>query len=301
MSNYDIAMVRSFVTVFETMSVGIAAEQLHVSQPAISYNLGKLRRLFDDPLFHKRNGRMEPTTLAEALYPDLVEALSRLDSVLAQPLEFDPATSNRTFTLVTTDIGLIGLVPRLIQAIAGQAPRVSLHVEPLHLSSAADDLIAGRIDAVICTPQIPSKDLTRDILFMQRYAGVRAPSHPRVGDAPTLDEYLAERHVSISREAGHTVVPDHLATLGRELDVAIAVPNFMALPGIIAETEYLGFAPKLTAERLEATGTARSFTLPFETPLAEVSLYMLRRSVRSAAGAWLRSTIIDTLQDLDRH
>lgn len=300
MSNYDIAMVRSFVTVFETMSVGIAAEQMHVSQPAISYNLGKLRRLFDDPLFHKRKGRMVPTTLAEALYPDLVEALGRLDSVLAQPLDFDPSTSTRTFTLVTTDIGLVGLVPRLIPAISAQAPRVSLNVEPLQLSTAAADLIAGRIDAVLCTPQIPSKDLTRDILFMQAYAGVRAPNHPRIGDEPTMEEYLAERHVAISREAGHTIVPDYLETLGRELDVAIAVPNFMALPGIIAETEYLGFAPKLTAERLEATGTARAFTLPFETPPAEVSLYMLRRSGRSAAGGWLRAIIIDTLQDLDR-
>lgn len=300
MSNYDIAMVRAFVTVFETMSVGVAAEQLHVSQPAISYNLGKLRRLFDDPLFHKRSGRMVATTLAEALYPDLVDALSRLDSVLARPLDFNPATSTRTFTLVTTDIGLIGLVPRLIQAISALAPRVSLNVEPLHLSTAADDLIAGRIDAVICTPQILSKDLARDILFTQVYDGIRAPSHPRIGDNPTLEEYLGERHVAISREAGHTVVPDHLATLGLRLDVAIAVPNFMALPGIIAETEYLGFAPRLTAERLERTGTARSFTLPFETPPAEVSLYMLGRSVRSPTGAWLRTTIIDTLQDLDR-
>jgi DNA-binding transcriptional LysR family regulator len=299
-SNYDIAMVRSFVMVYETMSVGIAAEQLHVSQPAISYNLGKLRRHFDDPLFHKRNGRMAPTSLAEALYPELVEALARLDAVLVQPLAFDPATSTRTFTLATTDVGLVGLVPRLIQAISAQAPRVSLSVEPLQLSTAADELIAGRVDFVICTPLLHSNDLTRDVLFRQTYAGVCAPTHPRIGEAPTLEEYLAERHVAISPEVGHTVVPDRIAALGRSLDIAISVPNFTALPGIIAETEYLGFAPQLSAERLENTGTARAFTLPFDSPPAEVSLYMLGRAVRSAAGGWLRSLIIETLVSLDR-
>lgn len=297
--SYDIAMIRAFILVYETRSVGITAANLHVSQPAVSYNLSKLRRHFDDPLFHRRNGQMLPTAVADQIYPELVDALARMDSVLAAPHAFDAQTSTRTFTLTTTDVGMLGLVPRLLRALTAAAPRAALHVRPLDLPEAADDLATLRTDAVICTPSIGGEEITRDLLFRQPYVGVCAPHHPRIGDRPTMEEYLAERHIAITSETGHTVVSERLADLDAQIDVAITVPNFTALPGIIADSELLGFAPRITAARLHASGVARAFEFPFEVPQTEVSLFMLRRTAGTPANAWFRSLVLDTLRHLD--
>lgn len=288
-------MVRAFALVYETGSVSLAAQRMHLSQPAISYSLGKLRRHFADPLFHKRSGRMVPTALADSIYPEIADLLGRLDLVLARPDAFDPATASRTFTISTTDVGMLGLAPRLMRAISS-APRVTLRFEPLHLPSVVDDLAAGRTDAVICTPEIRSGLLTRDVLFRQRYLGICAPSHPRIGDRPTSEEYLAERHVVMTPGSGHTVVMDRQQELGLDVEVAITVPSFTALPGIVSETELLGFAPQITARRLVEQGTARTFELPFNMTPTVVSLYMLRRATSASPGEWLRRTVTEELR-----
>lgn len=295
MSDYDLNMVRTFVLVYETRSARMAAEQLHVTQPAVSYNLGKLRRHFGDPLFVKNGGRMGPTTVADDLYPGLAAALAGMDNALAGPDSFSSAESTRTFNVSTTDIGLIGLIPRLMRRVATEAPRASLRVDPLRLSHAAEDLVAGRIDAVICTPQIHDEHLTHDILFSQQYLGVCAVDHPRITATPTLVEYLAERHVVIDRETGHLNTGEHLRRLGHTPDVALTIPNFTAIPGLMAETHYLGYAPQITADRMERSGAGRTFRLPFEVPRAEISLYMPRRFAASAPGAWLRSLILGSM------
>lgn len=297
-TDYDVNMVRAFALVYETRSVSLTAKQMHLSQPSISYSLSKLRRHFGDPLFQKRGGRMVPTALADSIYPEISEVLRRLEVVLAKPNAFDPVTTTRTFTISTTDVGMLGLAPRLMRAISS-APGVTLRFEPLHLSSVIDDLTAGRTDAVICTPELRSDLLTRDVLFRQVYLGICAPTHPRIGDRPTIEEYLAERHVVMTPGSGHTVVMDRQQELGLEVQVAITVPNFTALPGIVSETELLGFAPQITARRLAEQGTARTFELPFDVSPTEVSLYMLRRATSAPPGEWLRRIVIEELQTID--
>ena len=56
MSDFDLNLTRVFVLLYETGSVTITADTLHVTQPTISYSLRKLRRHFDDVLF-QRSGR----------------------------------------------------------------------------------------------------------------------------------------------------------------------------------------------------------------------------------------------------
>src|SRR5688572_18857509 len=85
---YDIGMLRVFLLVYETGSVTTSAERLYISQPSVSYTLRRLRLHFGDPLFQRRGQRLEPTSVADELYPKLRRLLESMDDVMARASSF---------------------------------------------------------------------------------------------------------------------------------------------------------------------------------------------------------------------
>lgn len=289
--HYDIGMVRVFVAVHETLSVTAAAERLYLTQPSVSYALGKLRRLFADPLFVRRGHRLVPTRRADVLYPRLKELLEGMDGAMGATEAFDPATTRRTFTLMLSDVGVTGLLPRIVAAMHQHSPAARLQVGALRVLRAVDALRMGTVDAVVCTPTLEGDDLDRDFLFSQPYLGMCRPDHPRIGPRPTLAQYEAEQHVAVAPTTGHGVVATSVREHGVVRDVALTLPSFTGIASILAITDYLGFAPRSYAERFAGRGDVRTFELPFPVPESVVSLYTMRRAIPSPEVEWLRSLL----------
>ena len=145
-----------------------------------------------------------------------------------------------------TDLGSAILLPRLIAYAAVHAPGIRFEVEQLHLPGAVGKLREGALDGFFCTPVLDEPGLRRDVLFEQRYAGICADSHPRIGETPTVGEILAEGHISIGQESGHQFIDDLLdrAAGGRAREIRATVPNFLLLPYLLEGTDLLGFAPQ---------------------------------------------------------
>lgn len=296
MAHYDLGMVRVFVLVYETGSVTATAEHLFLTQPSVSYTLRKLRTHFADPLFRRRGHTLEPTPVAEDLYPKLKRLLESLDEAMEGAADFHPASSSRRFRLRMTDVGVSGLLPSMARQLREEAPGILLEIETLNLATAAHELRSGQADAVICTALLEGADIRRDLLFEQAYAGLRAAGHPRISDAPTLEAYQAEQHVGVTPSSGHTALEHRARELGISRRVVLVVPNFSALPNLLRETELLSYAPSAVADRLAGQSVLETFRLPFEVPVTQVALYTLRRELPSPDLEWLRSTLVTTLQ-----
>lgn len=131
MDSFDLNLVRIFVLVYETRSVTATAEAVHLSQPTVSYSLGKLRRHFDDELFRRGKHGLAPTAVADRLYEPLQQALAGIQHATAPASTFDPATSRARFTICMSDLGQSSLLPRLLGSLQHEAPGVSLVVRPL--------------------------------------------------------------------------------------------------------------------------------------------------------------------------
>ena len=296
MADYDIGMIRVFVLIYETGSVTATAERLFLSQPSVSYTLRRLRTTLGDPLFVRRNQRLEPTSVAEDLYPRLRQLLDSLDDLMGRSPHFVPELSSRRFRLKLTDVGVSGLVPSIMRRVRSQAPGVVLDVGVFASSTAVQDLRAGKTDAVICSTRLDAPDLLRETLFTQAYVGVAAPDHPRIGDAPTIEEFEAEHHIAVGAETGHRAVDLRVQELGIKRRIALVIPSFSGLPSILAGTELLSFAPSPVAYLQAAMGQLKVFDLPFDVPIGEVGLYTIRREIPSPDVDWLRSCIIEALQ-----
>src|ERR1700754_617761 len=189
MAQTDLNLVRTFLRLYETRSVTRAAEQMSLTQPSVSHALRRLRKQFNDNLFSRSSGGLEPTERAREIYPLLRQAIDAVETTMAGVAGFDPETAQRTFHLQATDIGEIGLLPPVLAFIADSAPGVDLHVAPLNVATAATALRQGHTDAVLATTRITADDISRQVLVDDVYCGIRSATHPRITNQPSLREF----------------------------------------------------------------------------------------------------------------
>lgn len=69
--NVDLNLLRVFLAIWDFRSLTAAGARLGLTQPAVSHALGRLRLLFDDPLFVRVSHAMVPTEAATRLHAPL--------------------------------------------------------------------------------------------------------------------------------------------------------------------------------------------------------------------------------------
>lgn len=294
---YDMNLFRVFTTVFETRSVTEAAEHLSVSQPSVSYSLAKLRRLLSDPLFHRGPNGLEPSPLADRVYPEMLQAVEIMDSTVQGIARFTPRETTRTIRLMMTDLGLMALFPYIIRAIVDEAPQARIEVVPLDTAVLGDKLKRSEVDGAIGIASYPEADLVSDHLMDMPYVGICADTHPRMSETPSREAMATEHKVVVSNALGHEHVQERLSAVGVLPTPAIVLPHFAVLAQSLAVTEHISVVPKALADIFVSHGAIRQFELPFSVRPGHVALLTSRREPPSPMIDWLRGIVTKSLED----
>ena len=99
----DLNLLVALDAILEERSVMGASRRLHLSQPAMSAAIGRLRQYFNDEIFTISKRKLVPTPLAQSLEKPTRDILLRIRTNLISPPKFDPANSERRFRLVVSD------------------------------------------------------------------------------------------------------------------------------------------------------------------------------------------------------
>lgn len=292
--NVDFNLLRTFVVVYRTRSVTRAAEELRLSQPAVSHAVKRLRQHFDDPLFVRSRTGMEPTWLAASVYAEISGPLSQVAASAAERSRFDPGTSTRRFRIALTDLGEAGLLPRILQATGSAGNAIQVETVPLDIETVAKDVLSHDIDAAIGSSPVRGA-VAQEVLFHDRY-GCLVPEDLDVeGDTVSVDDLRRLPEVRVGPSAGHRVITDAVATLGAGIlsDVPhVEVNRFTSLARIVAQCGFFAIVPVDAFSRL-ITGLegTRLLELPFPSPRTGVHLISHRDAASSAAHAWFLDRI----------
>ncbi len=296
--SFDLNLARVFVLLYETGSVTVTADTLHVTQPTVSYNLAKLRRHFGDELFRRTGRGLTPTAGARRLYGPLQRALADLDGAIRLQTDemADPEAMAGRFTLALSDLGEATLLPRLLAAARRRAPRVSFSVRPLDVDDVEHQLRRGELDAFIATPVLTSHRTVRIPLFHEGYVAMVAADHPRVrGASLTMPELAAEDHATVFGPSGHVAPRALLAAHGLLDRVVVDATRFSMLPYLLEQTDLIAVVPEYVGEVFTASHRLRLVRLPFETEPIEVALYARHESSRSPSQRWLVQFMTEVL------
>jgi DNA-binding transcriptional LysR family regulator len=279
----DLNLLRVFDALLQDSSVTTAAERLHLSIPATSRALARLRRAMNDPILVRAGRGMAPTPYALRVAPRVRSLLDEA-SALINAKELDPGELRRTFTIRVGE----GVVTPLVKAVAAQAPGVVLRFVP-EGDESIGALRDGSVDLDIGAGHDTESDIRSVVLFRERLVGIVRAGSP-LGTRPTLKQLCRYPHVSVSRR-GRVRGPLDVAlqAAGLQRHVAAVVPFYSAAIQLVASSDHVGLASRRLAEQYP--GILRWFPINADLPEIEVRMRWHARLDADPAQRWLRETV----------
>ncbi|HDY7885647.1 LysR family transcriptional regulator [Vibrio vulnificus] len=301
MKNTDLNLIPIFVAIFEEQNLSKAAARLDISQPAVSKALARLRDIYDEPLFHRSPSGVEPTSFAVDIYPAMLTAFKNFTSTLSASSEFEAKVSNRIFSIACVSVASYELMPQLLKQIRQHAPNISLEVHPLFTEDYESDLRLQRYDLIIDMAPRGWTTLKVEPIFSERLMVVCCANHPRIADACSVAQFLAEEHVVVSRwHARKSLMSaEDIADLAQRKIVYRASGALEMLP-VIHGSEYIGMLPESTINAFAGTYNIKAVSLPFEHDVYDLCAIWHPSRSSESAHQWLRNQLKAAVKVLKR-
>ena len=290
----DLNLLVALDALLSERSVTRAAQRVGLSQPGMSNALGRLRRLFDDPLLVRQGATLVPTARAEALIGPVHEALELIRGALDVPRRLRPR--DRPPFVPPELLGLQRAdAHRPARARARGRRARGRRRGPAAAGRRRPGAVNGDVDLVIEPPEIMGDaDLESLRLWDDRWECCVWEGNTRVGKRMTLERYTALGHLIYSMGgAGQPVaLPDlHLGRLGVPRRIEVSVESFLLAPFLLQGTDLVTLIPKRAEAFLRRTGDIRVLESPIELPALVETLWWHSRATADPAHAWLRTRI----------
>jgi DNA-binding transcriptional LysR family regulator len=260
----DLNLLPALRALLEEGNVTAAARRMGVTQSAMSRSLGRLRELFEDPLFVRVGRGLGPTRLARELAGPLERSLDDVERLLGRRDAFDPRRARRRFRIAAIDYPQLTVLAPLVRRIARTAPGIDLEIR--QVSSANDrELESGALDLLLSPRQPSGAGIVWTRLFADRYVCITDAA--RRLRRLTLATFLELKHVFVApRERPGGAVDEALAERGLHRRVALQVPGFLLLPEVLAGTPYIATVPHQMARLLARRRRLRILPPPIPIP-----------------------------------
>jgi DNA-binding transcriptional LysR family regulator len=289
----DLNLLAALHALLEERHVTRAGHRLGLSQPAMSANLARLRRHFDDELLVRAHGGYELTPLAATLVEPTATAWRAVGQVFAGPSGFDPAESDREFTLVLSDYAITIFGAELTRVARAQAPDVRFRFAQITDHVLADvDGTLRRTDGLVIPHGIvhghPAVDLYQD-----RWVLIAAKGSPATR-APLTVELLGRLPWAVApgEPTAGTAAAHLLSLLGRfHPRVEVVVDHFQALPFLVAGTDRVALIQERLAWGLRGAAGLEVLDCPYEPPPIIQALWFHPMYEDDPGHCWLRRTM----------
>lgn len=289
----DLNLLVAFDALMNTRSVSRSAERLNLSQPAMSAALARLREFFGDDLLVLQGKRMHPTAFADELMPQVRESLNGLETMLAKTPHFDPATSQRSFRIVTSDYTLASLIVPLVAELAEEAPGIRIDCQLPHPNT-DHELDEGKIDLLITPDYVIGSNHPSYLLYQEPQLVAGWSGNPVIaGGAISEEAFLAAGHVAVILGSGGTpsYADRQLDLMGHKRTIHATAAFFTAVPWLLEGTARLAVMHSRFAKRLAGRFEIATAPLPFDMPPMNQMLSYHAGRKDDAGLSWLRERI----------
>jgi DNA-binding transcriptional LysR family regulator len=298
LSNLDLNLLLTLHVVLAERSVSRAAARLHVTSPAVSNALARLRDTLGDPLFVRKGRGLTPTPRALELQPTLAVTFGALERALT-PTAFDPTTSTRAFSLALSDTDQLASLPAIARTFMRDLPRARLEIVSIDTLIASGGLSGSSIDAA-AGPGTAEDGVHLRPLYDDDAVFVVRKEHPRVRRRLTPALFNAEGHVDVllvlgKAGTGHRAAEDAFARYDLARRVAVTVPTFAAAAMVVASTDLLAGMPRRVAVTLARSLPLNILKPPMPALRFPMMLLWHERTQRDPACAYFRDLVARAL------
>jgi DNA-binding transcriptional LysR family regulator len=300
--NLDLRLLVVFDEIRRHRSLTLAANCLGLTQPAISKSLQRLRNELGDALFIRTQNGMEATPRAVSLEAPIADILRTYYERIAVAPSFNPAESDRVFTIHASDLGLSVVIPPIARDLKARAPHTRLHAISSSQQDLAGGLASGDIDLAIGAFSFSHESgIYQQRLYNEKYISLVRAGHPLSGcEALDVEQFREQTHIVVSAEkSGHLHGRSESMLLDEipPQNVAILVPSFILAAMLLQNTDHVLTVPSVAARGLMAEFGLISVSCPLQLPGFTVTQYWHERFLDAPASRWLRTRVHELLGD----
>jgi DNA-binding transcriptional LysR family regulator len=265
-------------------------QQLGMTPSAMSHALHRPRQTFSDGLLERTGRGMVPTQRARDLRESVSAILQQLQRAVGEQLEFDPATSERSFTVRISDYQTRCVTPRLCARVRAEAPNTTLIIDSLPENARGSD-DPGDIQLRVCADDWGPHYRQQGLLISRLVVAMR-PDHRAAGQEMTLELYLSLPHLIVS-SVGARIVDDRLARQGLSRRIAVTIPSLAGIISVLEHSDLCAVSPELWLKLYCAPGRLVAAALPIAGADYTIDLIWRAQDEGDPGHRWLRQLVAD--------
>lgn len=292
-------------------SVTRAANQLSITQPAMSNGLKRLRDLFKDPLLVRTSDGMTPTQRALEIQPVVRDVLAKLESTIQPTTEFLPESSSRTFRIMASDYAESTLLLEVIRRLSDTAPNITLDViTPSDVTF--HDVEHGKVDMAINRFEELPLSFHQKVVWYDTFSCVIKRDNPILNQFD-LQQYLAGQHIWVSKTGfgvGVGVDPNEvqklgwvdaeLTKLGKKRDIRVFTRHYHVALQLAKAQNLIATLPSKAANLYKQDPEVEILAPPFDIPPIALKMAWSALLHHDAGHIWLRRLIAEVAEALTR-
>jgi DNA-binding transcriptional LysR family regulator len=301
-SRIDLNLLVYLDVLLRECNVTRAAEELGISQPAMSNSLRRLRDLFDDPILVRTSDGMTPTDRALELQPLVRTVLAAAEQAVLPKTEFNPFESPRIFRIMASDYSEATLLPMLLNRLRKQAPNIRLDImTPSDVSF--HDVERGKVDLVINRFDTLPQSFHQIQLWDDSFSCVVSSRNPII-KCWSLESYLSSRHVWVSKTGmgvGVGMSPDDvqrlgwvdeaLSKIGAKREITLFTRHYQAALLLGEQEDLIVTLPTKAAHQLNTNSKVIILEPPFEIPRMQLKMVWSPLLQHDPGHRWMRQLI----------
>ncbi len=304
----DLNLLEYLDVLLRERNVTRAANQLGITQPAMSNGLRRLRDMFEDPLLVRTADGMTPTERASELQPIVRDILANIDKAIQPQSKFDPATAKRIFRIMASDYAESTLFPLLLGRLRNEAPGISLDImTPSDVSF--HDVEQGKVDMVINRFDSIPQSFHQSTLWQDSFLCLFSKNNP-IAHQFTLENYLTAKHIWVSKTGmgvGVGINPADVQRLGwvdealnnqgKQRHIAVFTRHYQAAMRMAEQKDLIVTLPARAARLQENNPELVVAEPPFVIPPFDLKMAWSPLLQKNPAHQWIRQTMMAVARD----
>lgn len=292
----DLNLFRVLDAIHTHGGISAAARALHLTQPAITHSLNRLRELFGDPLFVRQGNRVVPTHKARSVMADVQLHLRGLQATTQMHASFRADELDLSFNVGFRDVLESIAFPPLLAQLARLAPNVRIVSRRIPAADVERELNAGTIDLVVDRRVQIGPRIASIRLFDESMVVVARKEHPLATGQLRRNDYLAAQHVAVSPLGEAAPLDVLMAQDGRSRDIRLVCQHYFSACQIASASDLLLTMPSSYADGFSRLLPITVHPLPVKLKPIPILAYWHQSKRDDRAHEWFRALAIDTLE-----
>ncbi len=264
-----------FHTVARLLSFTKAAESLHMTQPAVTFQVRQLEEHFNTRLFDRSHNRISLTEAGERVYA-YADSIFELYREMENEVREMTGVIRGSLTIGASTTIAEYMLPSLLGDFKAKYPEVEIHLKVSNSEGIVSMVENNTIDLGVVESSVSNKNLVVETCREDQLLAIVPPGHPLASEDSIKIGKLLE-YPFICREEGsgtRDVIADYLRSVGAgaELDVSMELGSPEAVKGAVEAGMGISIVSRATVQKELKLGSlvAMSLDPPLQRPFSFV-------------------------------